>query len=104
MGGAGGKKARHKARESETTTLGGKFLSVGSREEQASNLALVVKLMGEIGIDGERHVRDQNDLNFLSDCRIKLNQGGGYTTFGWRQVEVIVRIHKMVEEARVATN
>jgi hypothetical protein len=95
MGGCGGKKQRERLKA--TATLGGKFNSIGSREEQQSNLALIVKLLGEIGSDG---VVSSNDRLFLDDVRIKLRQMGQNASFGWRQVEKMVAVHKAVVEGR----
>lgn len=97
MGGCGGKKKRQRAKEA--ATLGGKFDSIGQREEQQANLKLVTRLMGEIGPDGEKKV-SSNDRLFLQDVRIKLNQSGSAAMFGWRQVEAMVRIHAEVVGAR----
>lgn len=103
MGGSGGKRARVKAREGETTTLGGKFLSTGSREEQDANRILVLRLMAEIGSDGAKLIVEPNDKLFLTDCRIKLNSGKDHVVFGWRQVAAMVRIHKHVQGKREET-
>lgn len=92
MGGSGGKRQRERQKAS---TVGGKFNSIGSAEEQRANKELVVKLMGEVGSDGERMV-SSNDRLFLQDVRIKMNQMGNSAAFGWRQVEAMVRIHAEV--------
>jgi hypothetical protein len=98
MGGCGGKKQRLKAK---TATIDGNFNSIGNVSEQKQNLALVTKLMGQIGSDGV-HLPcvSDNDRLFLNDCRIKMNQSGSNAVFGWRQVEAIVRVHKAVIEYR----
>ena len=98
MGGCGGKKRREKAKAG---TLDNNFNSIGTAQDQMQNLELVTRLMGEIGMDGERMV-DSNSKLFLQDCRIKLNQKGTGAMFGWRQVEKMVALHKQVTEQRNA--
>jgi hypothetical protein len=93
MGGCGGKKAREK-RKAGTSTVGGKFDSIGQVEEQQANHALVVRLLAEI-IPLVHHA-SSNDRLFLQDVRIKLNQQGSNAQFGWRQVEAMVRVHAEV--------
>lgn len=90
MGGCGGKKARER-RKAGTSTLGGKFDSIGQAEEQKANHALVVRLLGDI-LPLIYYV-SSNDRLFLQDVRIKLNTFGPAATFGWRQVEAMVRVH-----------
>ena len=90
MGGCGGKKAREK-RKAGTSTLGGKFNSIGQAEEQKANHRLVVEKLGEV-LSLIKYV-SSNDRLFLQDVRIKLNSFGSAATFGWRQVEAMVRIH-----------
>jgi hypothetical protein len=103
MGGCGGKKQREKAKAAATGTIDGNFNSIGNAQQQQNNLALVTKLMGEIGPDGSSlPCVDSNDRLFLNDCRIKMNQGGSTSVFGWRQVAGMVRIHKAVMEYRNA--
>lgn len=78
-------------------TLGGKFESIGSAEQQGDNLALVTKLMGEI----DRAKVAEADRFFIEDVQSKLAGSPGIKRgmFGWRQVEAVVRIHKYVMEA-----
>lgn len=80
--------------------VGGKFHSTGTKAQMAENLALVTRLMGEIGVDGWPHVTAA-DRPFVEDTRFKLRgPAGGHKVFGWRQVEAMVRIAKYVKEAR----
>lgn len=79
-------------------TVGGKFNSIGSAEQQEDNVALVTRLCGQIGVDGYLLVKPE-DRPFIDDTRYKLN-AAGYKAFGWRQVEKMVTIHKYVEEVR----
>lgn len=82
--------------------VGGKFTSTGTKTQMAENLALVIRLMGEIGTDGMQHVEAKDKL-FVDDTRLKLQGGNGsQMVFGWRQVEAIVRIAKYVKEVRDA--
>lgn len=90
MGGCGGKKQREK-RKVGTSTLGGKFSSIGSGEEQRANHRLIVEKLAEV-IPLVHHVSSDDRL-FLQDCKIKLNQLGAAATFGWRQVEAMMRIY-----------
>ena len=90
MGGSAGKKARLK-RKTGTSTLDGKFNSIGGKEEQQANHALMVGKLGEV-IPLLRFVTSDDRL-FLQDVRIKLNQSGSNAVFGWRQIEAMVRIH-----------
>lgn len=82
--------------------VGGKFHSTGTKAQMAENLALVTRLMGEIGADGMAHVKPKDKL-FVDDTRYKL-QGpfGGHRVFGWKQVEAMVRIAAYVKEVRDA--
>jgi hypothetical protein len=77
------------------TGPGGKFDSIGNKSQQQENLALAVRLLGEIGADGKEMV-PTNERLFLIDCMIKINQEGTRATFGWKQVEELVRIHAEV--------
>jgi hypothetical protein len=77
----------------------GKFDSIGDKSQQAENLSLVVRLLGEIGQDGKEMVPPIERI-FLTDCLIKINQMGGSAAFGWRQVEEVVRIHAEVQYRR----
>lgn len=82
--------------------VGGKFASTGTKTQMAENLALVVRLMSEIGADGMQYVEAKDRL-FVDDTRYKLRGGNGsQMVFGWRQVEAMVRIAKYVKEARDA--
>jgi len=99
MGGSGGKRERQR----RVSTLGGKFQSIGSKEEQDSNRELVVRLMARIGPEGEKEV-GTIDRIFLQDCKIKMNQFGQNVQFGWRQVENIVRIHDQIMAKREERN
>lgn len=99
MGGCGGKKQREKAKGKIAATIGGQYSSTGNLTDQQNNLALVTKLMGEIGQDGEKYAHPEDRI-FLQDTRIKMNQFGSGATFGWRQVEAMVRVHKEVMDAR----
>jgi len=104
MGGCGGKKQRERAKAA-AATMDGKFNSVGDMSQQKDNLALVTKLLGEIGRDGMvLPCVSSNDRLFLADCRIKLNQQGARAVYGWRQVESMVRIHKAVVAYREGNN
>ena len=94
MGGCGGKKTREK-RKAGTSTLGGKFSSIGSSEEQKANHRIIVEKLAEV-IPLIRHVSSDDRL-FLQDCKIKLNSYGSAASFGWRQVEAMVRIHTAVK-------
>ena len=89
MGGCGGKKTREK-RKAGTSTLGGKFSSIGSSEEQKANHRIIVEKLAEV-IPLIRHVSSDDRL-FLQDCKIKLNSYGSAASFGWRQVEAMMRI------------
>lgn len=89
------------------STLGGKFDSIGNVSDQTQNLALITRLLGEIGQDGYAlPCVTPNDRIFICDCRIKLNQEGGRAVYGWRQVEKMVEIHRRVvdERKRLAEN
>lgn len=85
-------------REPGTSTVGGKFNSIGGAGTQRANVALIIKLCGEIGVDGYATL-DPPDRMFIDDTRIKLNQATS-AMFGWRQVERMVAIHHHVMEAR----
>lgn len=94
MGGSGGQRARAK---SKSATLGGKFDSIGSASDQKANLALVTRLLSEVvGVYKWRLRVDQNDIYFIEDCKIKMNQAGSGAMFGWGQVQKMVAIHKKV--------
>ena len=95
MGGSAGNKARER-RKAGTSTLGGKFSSIGTGEEQKANHRLVVEKMTEV-LPMIRHV-SSDDLLFLQDVKIKLNSHGSAASFGWRQVEAMVRIHTEVKD------
>ena len=96
MGGSAGKKARLR-RKAGTSTVGGKFNSIGNQTEQQANHALVVRLLGEV-LPMLQYV-SSNDRLFLQDVRIKLNVHGSAAQFGWRQVEAMVRVHAECLEA-----
>ena len=104
MGGSGGKRYRDRLKRTEAT-INGNFNSIGNASEQKQNLALVTRLLGEIGHDGYYSaVVDSNERLFLTDCKIKLNQEGSRATYGWRQVEKLVAIHSRVMKHREGHN
>lgn len=91
-----GEKRTKKVTPKFTSTLGGKFTSLPDGKSQAENAALVVRLCGEIGVDGYATL-DKYDKIFIDDVRIKLRTTRGQPAmFGWRQVEAMVRIHGKV--------
>lgn len=79
-------------------TLGGKFNSTGTADDMERNLALVTRLVGQIGQDGEKMLTGP-DATFFEDVRYKL-QGNERRMFGWRQVEALQRISQQVEAQR----
>lgn len=84
--------------------VGGKFHSTGTKGQMADNLALVTRLVGEIGSDG-RALVEPKDLPFFDDTLYKLQRSGSAGgMFGWKQVEAMVRIHKYVGEVRSANS
>lgn len=83
-------------------TIGGKFQSTGNKLQQADNVALIVRLLAEMGIphsDSDLHsILNRHEVEFIIDCRNKLSRTN--PMFGWRQVEEVVRIGKFVREER----
>lgn len=87
-----------------TSTLGGKFTSLPDGKSQAENAALVVKLCGQIGVDGYE-LCDKYERIFLDDVRTKIRTTHGQAPmFGWRQIEAMVKLHAKVVKAREAAN
>jgi hypothetical protein len=86
-------------RRKYTKTIGGKFNSIGDAKQQSENVALVTRLVGEIGIPAGRTDLTPDETAFLIDTRAKLNSPVN-RMFGWRQVEEIVRIHAKAVEGR----
>lgn len=85
---------------SQERCVGGKFHSTGTKGQMAENLALVTRLMGEIGKDGLPLVLPK-DRPFIDDTLFKLRSGvAGSRVFGWKQVEAVVRVAAYVKEAR----
>lgn len=96
MGGSGGKRYRDRVKAA-TATIDGNFNSIGDVSEQKQNLVLVTRLLGEIGQEGYAYpIVTSNERLFINDCRIKLNQEGGRSVYGWRQVASLVAIHQRV--------
>lgn len=94
MGGSDGKRQRIRSNGPN-----GQFDSIGTADQQSQNSALVVRLMGEIGQDGKQSLPPMDRI-FLTDCQIKLNSNGSKVAFGWKQVEKVVALHKLVMEGR----
>lgn len=88
-----------KAHAPRVSTVGGKFNSIGSAKVQSENSALMVRLCGEIGIDGYQTLTPADKI-FIDDVRHKLRSGGNLM-FGWRQIEHMVEVHKAVVQARL---
>lgn len=88
MGGRGGQKQRKR------TGPGGKFDSTGTHEQARENAALVVRILPYLELNRESiGVADQC---LIDDCRMKLQQQGTNAMFGWRQVERLVELKRIL--------
>lgn len=91
-----------KVKDTRPRVHGGKFNSIGSAQDQEANAALVVRLLGEVGVDGYPLLTPDDKL-FVDDVRLKVQAVHGTkqkVMFGWRQVEKMVEVAGKVKEAR----
>lgn len=87
-----------------TSTLGGKFNSIGTREEAEGNTALVRRLSASI-TPAQFTKLEAGDRVFLEDVRYKLRVGSGSKAqFGWRQVEAMVALHRRLNLGKEVRN
>lgn len=74
----------------------GKFDSTGSVSEQQANLATVTRMLPALEAEVAKGRVVMPDRVFIEDCRVKLRQSGSRAVFGWKQVERVVTLHRML--------